>query len=77
MLKNVIVAGTFDVLHAGHKSLFKRALAEGKCLMVGITSDAFARQRKKREVQPFNKRKRAIEQFLGDQAGRAAFYVLE
>ncbi len=77
MLKNIIIAGTFDVLHEGHKALFKKALSDGKALMVGISSDSFAKVRKGRTVSPFKERKRAIELFLGEDLQRAKFFKLE
>ena len=36
------VAGTFNVIHDGHKALFARAFELGTEVCVGITSDAMA-----------------------------------
>ncbi len=77
MLRNIIVAGTFDVLHAGHKALFQKALSEGERIMVGISSDSFAKVRKNRTVNGFSERKKAVELFLGKDLPRARFYELE
>ena len=36
------VAGTFDILHDGHKALLARAFEVGDTVVVGITSDRMA-----------------------------------
>ena len=41
-MRTVAVAGTFDVLHDGHKALLKRAFEVGNRVYVGITSDRMA-----------------------------------
>ncbi|MBV2367223.1 PfkB family carbohydrate kinase [Streptomonospora nanhaiensis] len=44
--KVVAAGGCFDVLHAGHVSLLRRARSLGDCLIVCINSDATVRARK-------------------------------
>ncbi len=41
-MTRVAVAGTFDVLHDGHRALLKRAFQSGDSVLVGITSDRMA-----------------------------------
>ena len=36
------VAGTFDVLHEGHKALIRRAFEVGDKVFIGMTSDRMA-----------------------------------
>ena len=57
------VAGTFDILHDGHRRLLKRAFEEGDSVAVGITSDRMASLSRK-ETVPFYLRKKALEEFL-------------
>lgn len=45
----VFTNGCFDVLHAGHVRLLRRARSEGDCLVVGLNSDASVRRLKGRE----------------------------
>lgn len=46
-MKKVITYGTFDCLHFGHIRLLERAKALGDYLIVGVTSDAFDKERGK------------------------------
>lgn len=49
-MKRVITYGTFDLLHEGHVNLLKRAKALGGYLVVGVTSDAYDKERGKLNV---------------------------
>ena len=50
-MKKVITYGTYDLLHHGHKNLLKRARELGDCLIVGVTSDSYDRDRGKLNVR--------------------------
>jgi glycerol-3-phosphate cytidylyltransferase len=45
--KTVITFGTFDIFHVGHFNLLKRASLLGNRLVVGVSSDAFSKRKKK------------------------------
>lgn len=49
-MTKVITYGTYDLLHYGHIALLKRAKALGDYLIVGVTADAFDRERGKLNV---------------------------
>ncbi|WP_246987106.1 phosphopantetheine adenylyltransferase [Halorientalis marina] len=63
----VAVAGTFGPLHDGHRRLLRTALkyADGG-LVVGVTSDAFARDDRTREVPPVESRRAAVAAAIDD-----------
>ena len=56
------VCGTFDVIHAGHRALFRAAAAEGLPVVVGLTTDAFANSRRPRIVRPYVERAWAVRE---------------
>lgn len=70
------MAGTFDTLHAGHRALIDRAFEVGKSVLIGLCTDAFARERKGPGVRPYTERKRALLKFLGRRAARAEIFPL-
>ncbi|MGB9630736.1 MAG: pantetheine-phosphate adenylyltransferase [Candidatus Methanodesulfokora sp.] len=63
--RRVIVGGTFDRLHAGHKELLKVAAMLGDELLVGITDGEMLKGKEEWEkIEPFSKRKGNVEEFL-------------
>ena len=61
--KKVVVGGTFDILHEGHKALLRKAFELGR-VTIGLTSNIMARKIKKREVKDFKYRKKELEEFI-------------
>lgn len=64
-MNNVVVGGTFDILHKGHEKLLLHASNFGK-VFIGLTSDEFVNSYKKHAVNPINFRKNNLIQFLND-----------
>lgn len=63
--KLVACGGTFDLLHAGHKSFIQNILKVSKNVVIGLTSDAYVESFKEgKEIEPFENRKKVLEQFL-------------
>ncbi|WP_435335617.1 phosphopantetheine adenylyltransferase [Haloarchaeobius sp. TZWWS8] len=63
----VAVAGTFSPIHDGHRELFETALELGAGgVLVGLTSDAFAKESRDRMVLPFPSRERSLKRELND-----------
>ncbi|WP_292369311.1 phosphopantetheine adenylyltransferase [Methanoregula sp. UBA64] len=62
----VMVGGTFDPLHDGHKRLLSRSFAlagpDGE-VVIGLTNDAFA-SHKTHPIHPFAERKSDLEQYI-------------
>ncbi|MEN6518589.1 MAG: phosphopantetheine adenylyltransferase [Methanospirillum sp.] len=61
----IMVGGTFDPLHDGHRALLTRSFelaGPGGTVVIGLTSDAFAGA-KSHPVQPYELRRAGVEQF--------------
>jgi pantetheine-phosphate adenylyltransferase len=78
--KKVIVGGTFDLLHKGHKALLMKAFEVGNHVIIGLSTDKLARQLKKNHgVAPYSERLRELKEFLKKQGvlGKAEIVPLE
>jgi len=64
MYSKVVVGGTFDGLHEGHRRVLEAAFANGKSVIIGLTSDDFARRFRTRNVAAYVKRKAALEEYV-------------
>jgi len=64
----VLVGGTFDEFHKGHRALIMRAFDVGERVMIGLSSDQLAREmRKNHEVAIYEHRLRVLRNFLRKQ----------
>ncbi|MGK4153821.1 glycerol-3-phosphate cytidylyltransferase [Kurthia gibsonii] len=60
-MKTVITYGTFDLLHAGHINILRRAKEMGDYLIVAISSDEFNALKGKKAYYSFEDRKMILE----------------
>lgn len=56
MLRTVLTYGTFDLLHAGHLNLLRRARGLGDRLVVGISTNEFNASKGKKTIIDFEDR---------------------
>jgi pantetheine-phosphate adenylyltransferase len=49
--KHVALGGTFDILHRGHLELFRKSFDIGYFVVIGLTSDEFARRRLNKQIK--------------------------
>lgn len=64
MFKKIVVGGTFNSIHRGHRKILEAALALGKSAVVGLTSDDFAARFRAEKVLPYAERKKNLGKFL-------------
>ncbi|MCJ7794704.1 MAG: phosphopantetheine adenylyltransferase [Methanoregulaceae archaeon] len=73
----VMVGGTFDPLHDGHRSLLSRSFAlagrDGE-VVIGLTTDQFA-SRKLHQIHPFDFRKKELIDFITNQNFTARWII--
>ena len=61
----VVVGGTFDELHRGHKALLSEAFEVGKEVIIGLSSDEFvAKMGKPHITASYAERFRMLEDYL-------------
>ncbi|HEV2390516.1 MAG TPA: phosphopantetheine adenylyltransferase [Nitrososphaerales archaeon] len=60
----VATGGTFDGIHAGHRRLLERSFELGAEVVIGLTSDEFARKEGKVTTRPYAERKADLEAFI-------------
>ncbi|MBN2734255.1 MAG: phosphopantetheine adenylyltransferase [Methanomicrobiaceae archaeon] len=62
----VMVGGTFDPLHDGHKKLLERSFeiaGDAGIVIIGLSGDKFA-NRKQHPIRPFSQRKKELTEYL-------------
>jgi cytidyltransferase-like protein len=60
----VATGGTFDQLHAGHRRLLERSFDLGKEVVIGLTSDEFARREGKVPKRPYHLREAELDAYI-------------
>jgi pantetheine-phosphate adenylyltransferase len=73
-----VLGGTFDHLHAGHRSLLATAFRWASEVGIGITTDEFLRVHPKRfpeRIEPYRVRRRRLARFLRGAYGRRRWWL--
>ena len=64
-LKIVAVGGTFDEFHKGHRTLILKAFEVGDRVLIGLSTDEFAKKlQKNHDIEPYEERLRDLTFFL-------------
>jgi pantetheine-phosphate adenylyltransferase len=72
----VATGGTFDVIHKGHVALLRKAFEAGESVVIGVTSDSFARSLGKTVTKDYNARVAALKELL-DKDFRGRYSISE
>lgn len=78
LYKNVVLGGTFDRLHTGHKMLLSAAILRcQECLTVGVTSGPMIETKKLWElIEPCETRMERLREFLMDVEPRLQYNIV-
>lgn len=69
---HVVLGGTFDILHDGHRALLGAAFERSpKAIVIGLTTDRFARETRD-QVNPYAVRERNLKRYLAAHRWRRA-----
>ncbi len=76
--KLVAMGGTFDIIHKGHIALLELAFDKSEHVIIGVSSDEFARKRGKMVINSYEERVKRLRIFLDKKyAGRYTITKLE
>jgi cytidyltransferase-like protein len=64
MFNKVVVGGTFNVLHKGHKAVLTTAFMLGKSVGIGLSSDEFANRFRATPTGNYEDRKKKLIEFV-------------
>jgi pantetheine-phosphate adenylyltransferase len=62
--RTVAMGGTFDHIHRGHLALLAKSFEVGETVVIGVTSDVFAKREGKNPDMPYAERVKALETFI-------------
>ena len=67
LINLISVGGTFDVFHKGHSLLLEEAFKVGERVVIGLTTDEFAKSLKKpHKIDCYEKRLKDLTRFLAE-----------
>ncbi len=62
----VALGGTFDILHRGHLQLLEEGFSISSKVIIGLTSDEFARKKGKELINSYQQRQKTLEETIND-----------
>jgi len=71
----VATGGTFDPLHAGHRRLLERSFELGEVVVIGLTSDEFARREGKVPDHPYKQREAELDAYIRGRFPRRRYAI--
>ena len=71
----VALGGTFDLLHRGHVDLLRKGFDLSSKVLIGLTSDEFAKSKGKRPVQSYGERYSSLEKIIRQNFDGAVYEI--
>ncbi|WP_393970707.1 pantetheine-phosphate adenylyltransferase [Oxyplasma meridianum] len=59
-----VLGGSFSILHKGHKALIQKAFEVGDSVILGLTTDEYAKKHKIYKVSSYVKREKALKKYM-------------
>lgn len=72
----VVLGGTFDLLHIGHQAILVKAFAIGQFVTIGLTTDKFNQSRGKPTFQNQNARLKNLKLFLEKEGYKKRYKII-
>jgi pantetheine-phosphate adenylyltransferase len=74
--KLVATGGTFDIIHSGHLALLQKAFEVSESVIIGVTSDKFATERRKMITNTYDTRISKLTELL-DKMSMNGRYIIK
>tara|TARA_B110000014_G_scaffold260005_1_gene248932 strand:- start:1321 stop:1782 length:462 start_codon:yes stop_codon:yes gene_type:complete len=71
----IALGGTFDIIHVGHIALLEKGFSVSKKVIIGLTSDQFAKLKGKNLVNDFQKRVSMLESVITEKFPNSEFEI--
>ena len=71
----IALGGTFDIIHVGHIALLEKGFSVSKKVIIGLTSDQFAKRKGKYLVNDFQKRGSMLESVITEKFPNSEFEI--
>ena len=77
MFDTVATGGTFDILHKGHYILLLKAFEVGNHVIIGLSSDNYANQKKKKIANDYHIRLKNLRKFIKEKFNKSNYTIYE
>ncbi|MDP9305943.1 MAG: pantetheine-phosphate adenylyltransferase, partial [Thermoproteota archaeon] len=77
MFDTVATGGTFDILHKGHYILLLKAFEVGNHVIIGLSSDNYANQKKKKIANDYPIRLKNLRKFIKEKFNKSNYSIYE
>ena len=77
MFDTVATGGTFDIMHKGHYMLLLKAFEVGNQVIIGLSSDNYANQKKKKITNDYPIRLKNLRNFIAEKFNKSNYSIYE
>jgi pantetheine-phosphate adenylyltransferase len=77
MFDTVATGGTFDILHKGHYILLLKAFEVGNHVIIGLSSDNYENQKKKKIANDYPIRLKNLRKFIKEKFNKSNYSIYE